>query len=60
MSGVLKDSGYEIDFAHITFAWDHDSTGKAAVHYVIIGFSFKANRAEKALGICESSRQPYG
>lgn len=40
ISALLEDYGYEIDFAHRTFAWDNESSGKAAVHCVIIGFSF--------------------
>jgi len=34
-----------IDFAYRTFKWSNDAKGKAAVHCVIIGFSFKG--AEK-------------
>lgn len=37
-----------IDFAHRTFRWDSESTDKAAVHVVIIGFSNK-NSSEKKL-----------
>ena len=34
-----------IDFAHRTFVWESDVTGKAAVHCVIIGFSLnKTNK----------------
>ncbi len=35
----LNNYGVEIDFAHQTFAWENSSSGKAAVHCVIIGFS---------------------
>ena len=49
MSTLLENYGYEIDFAHRTFAWDNESTGKAAVHCVIIGFSFLKHRNEKML-----------
>lgn len=37
--GLLGQYGFEIDFAHRSFAWNNESTGKAAVHCVIIGFS---------------------
>ena len=35
----LLDMGISINFAHRTFAWDNDASGKAAVHSVIIGFA---------------------
>jgi hypothetical protein len=36
----LVGEGLKIDFAHRTFVWSNDARGKAAVHCVIIGFSF--------------------
>ena len=35
----LVTSGIAIDFAHRTFRWDSESTEKAHVHCVIVGFS---------------------
>jgi hypothetical protein len=35
----LLDRGLTIDFAHRTFRWDSESTEKAHVHCVIVGFS---------------------
>lgn len=35
----LYELGMDIDFAHRTFAWESDASGKASVHCVIIGFS---------------------
>ena len=35
----LLDRGLHIDFAHRTFRWDSESSEKAHVHCVIIGFS---------------------
>jgi hypothetical protein len=35
----LAPLGIGIDFAHRTFAWTNESSGKAAVHVVILGFS---------------------
>ncbi|MGU3436706.1 DNA methyltransferase [Actinomycetes bacterium M1A6_2h] len=32
-------AGFDIKFAHRTFAWDSQAPGKAAVHCVIIGFT---------------------
>ena len=49
ISALLKGYGFEIDFAHRTFAWDNESSGKAAVHCVIIGFSFLNHPKEKRI-----------
>lgn len=38
---IFKE-GWRIQFAHRTFAWDSEASGKAAVHCVIIGFSRKS------------------
>lgn len=35
----LTSLGIGIDFAHRSFSWDNETTGKAAVHVVIVGFS---------------------
>jgi len=36
----LLERGVHINFAHRTFKWSNEAKGKAAVHCVIIGFSF--------------------
>ncbi|MCF6281197.1 MAG: hypothetical protein L3J28_03125 [Candidatus Polarisedimenticolaceae bacterium] len=36
----LIEDGLHINFAHQTFAWSSEAKGKAAVHVVIIGFSY--------------------
>ncbi|MBP3228611.1 MAG: transposase, partial [Bacteroidaceae bacterium] len=41
-SGLVKDYGVQIDFAHRTFRWDSEASQKAHVHCVIIGFSSSA------------------
>lgn len=41
------NTGFEIDFAYPTFSWTSNSTGAAAVHVVIIGFSRKFNGKSK-------------
>ena len=38
-----------IDFAHRTFKWDSESTDKAAVHCVVIGFSVADNPKPKII-----------
>jgi hypothetical protein len=42
-------AGFEIDFAHRTFAWSSDAPGKAAVHCVIVGFSRRPKPAKRML-----------
>ena len=49
ISGLLEEYGYEIDFAHRSFAWSNESSGIAAVHCVIIGFSMGNHRKVKRL-----------
>ena len=43
---LMEKYGIHIDFAHRTFRWDSESTDKAAVHVVIVGFS-KSDEAKK-------------
>lgn len=43
----LMESGIHIDFAWRTFVWDSDSTQKAHVHVVIVGFSASENHNPK-------------
>lgn len=45
---LLRD-GFQIDFAHRTFAWTSEASGRAAVHVVIIGFSQTLGRRRKTL-----------
>lgn len=42
--GPLYRDGWDIKFAHRTFAWDSDAPGKAAVHCVIVGFTRSGGR----------------
>jgi type I restriction-modification system DNA methylase subunit len=57
--GELYSMGFEIDFAHLTFAWSSDVKGKAAVHCVIIGFSdSKTAKAKRLWSYPESSSEP--
>lgn len=37
--GPLYEKGWDIKFAHRTFAWDSEAPGKAAVYCVIVGFN---------------------
>lgn len=45
----LFEAGVHIDFAHRTFRWDSESTQKAKVHCVIIGFSIAPNLDDKII-----------
>lgn len=36
--GPIFEAGWRIRFAHRTFSWESEASGKAAVHCVIIGF----------------------
>jgi len=49
LAPLLLRLGYEIDFAHRTFAWTSEARGSAAVHVVIVGFSEHGLRAKKLL-----------
>lgn len=40
-------AGFDIKFAHRTFAWDSQAPGKAAVHCVIIGFTRNKQRPQR-------------
>lgn len=49
----LIEDGIKINFAHRTFRWDSESSLKAHVHCVIIGFSYE-NTNEKTIYLNES------
>ena len=53
---LLNDSGMVINFAHRTFVWNSDAKDKAAVHCVIVGFSY-VNKPSKLL--FESNQPKY-
>lgn len=40
------DKGIHINFAHRTFRWNNEARSKAAVHCVIIGFSFNEKKSK--------------
>lgn len=49
MGPMLADNRFHIDFAHRTFGWTSEASGKAAVHVVIVGFSGGAAPAKRRL-----------
>lgn len=53
----LMQQGVHIDFAHRTFRWDSESTTKAHVHCVIIGFSIAENSKPKIIYDGEQSKE---
>ena len=46
---LVEDSGVHIDFAYRTFRWDSESSLKAHVHCVIVGFSVAPNDKPKRI-----------
>ena len=52
----LFEQGIRIDFAYRTFRWDSESTEKAHVHCVIVGFS----QRDKESGTRETGNQELG
>ena len=46
---ALRDAGFQIDFAHRTFKWTSEASGRANVHVVIIGFSHGRTPQRKIL-----------
>ncbi|MBW3569058.1 N-6 DNA methylase [Candidatus Parcubacteria bacterium] len=56
----LLDKGAKINFAHRTFRWNNEASGKAAVYCVIIGFWLK-NEIDKTLyDYAEVNGEPHG
>jgi len=45
---LLIEAGINIHFAHRTFIWNSEANDKAAVHCVIVGFSF-ANKTQRII-----------
>ena len=57
---AIRDAGYQIDFAHRTFAWSNEARGRAHVHVVIIGFSHGRTPQRKLLVDYPSLRADQG
>jgi hypothetical protein len=53
---LLSEYGAEIHFAHRTFRWDNEASGRAAVHVVIIGFALHEPDGSKRLFDYQSPR----
>ncbi len=49
LAPLMMRLGYEIDFAHRTFAWHSEARGAAVVHVVIVGFSLGGRREGKII-----------
>jgi type I restriction-modification system DNA methylase subunit len=54
----LDKYGVEIFFAHRSFVWDNEATGKAAVHCVIIGISRHNQYDRKIIWTYENKNEP--
>jgi hypothetical protein len=46
---ALRDAGFDVVFAHRTFAWTSEARGKAQVHVVIIGFAYGRQAGRRLL-----------
>lgn len=46
---IFSRFGIHIDFAYTTFKWTSDSLDSAAVHVVVIGFSYEPNNKKKRI-----------
>ncbi len=55
----LLAQGVSIHFAHRTFKWSNEASGKAAVHCVIIGFGMNESRQKIIYDYEEISGQPH-
>jgi hypothetical protein len=51
---ILDSYNTSITFAHKTFAWSNESSGKAAVHCVVMGLCFDARKTKRKLWTYES------
>ena len=54
----LQRLGANIAFAHQTFVWQSDASGKAAVHCVIIGFSIAWKPLKKEIYVYATQKSP--
>jgi hypothetical protein len=46
---TLLDKGVHIDFGHRTFTWTSEARGRAVVHVVIVGFSWRSNSGRRVV-----------
>src|SRR3989344_3215486 len=56
---LLLKMGIVISFAHRTFRWTNEATGKAAVHCVIIGFSLNAPSKRQLFDYEDPAGEPH-
>jgi N-6 DNA Methylase len=54
----LLAQGIEISFAHRTFKWSNEASGKAAVHCVIIGFGYVIDQAKTIYEYADIAGEP--
>lgn len=55
----LLERGMRIDFAHRTFKWSNEASGKAAVHCVIVGFGVGDRPAKRLFEYAEVDGEPH-
>ncbi len=54
----LLAQGIEIGFAHRTFKWSNEASGKAAVHCVVIGFAYEWSGAKTIYEYADIAGEP--
>lgn len=57
--GYLLAQGVRINFAHRTFRWSNEASGKAAVHCVIVGFALKNGSDKTIYEYAEMAGEPH-
>jgi hypothetical protein len=55
----LLERGIRIDFAHRTFKWSNEASGKAAVHCVIVGFGMGDRPGKRLFEYAEVDGEPH-
>ena len=55
----LLERGMRIDFAHRTFKWSNEASGKAAVHCVIVGFGVGDRAGKRLFEYAEVDGEPH-
>lgn len=55
----MQRLGMEIRFAHRTFQWSNEASGKAAVHCVIVGFGLSSTQAKTLFDYDDIKGEPH-
>lgn len=58
-NALFRTYGAKIHFAHRTFRWDNEASGKAAVHVVIIGFALRDASVKRLFDYENARGEPH-